>query len=474
MIQGPSMAVVLLLAGCAAPRPLQLEPCRVPEVEETLRCGSLAVPEDWSRPEGRKITLNVLVIPALQPDPARPPLFELAGGPGMAAAGAASFYTTAGRLHREKRDVVLVDQRGTGGSGALRCADLERRHPLLSMYPLPEVRRCRESLQGGADLSQYTTEASAADLEAVRAALGYPRLDLWALSYGTRLARAYMRRHPERVHAAVLVGTVGDDKKLPLWHARGAQDVVDRVFEQCAHDAPCARAFPGLQHEWARLLRRLDEQPVTVEVETASGKAPMRITRGPFDEALRSLLVTTAGQRRLPFLVHEMSSGRFGPFLKSLTPGGAAPGLAEGLYLSVTCAEDTQWISSEEREHATRRTFLGTYRVDEQAGACREWGVPKMRGPAGAPSSSDVPVLFFAGGLDYVTPPGWTTEVVKQFSRGRVVSVPDLGHFPDGLSHMECLDNITAEFFARGDARDVDVACVSTMLPPPFLLAEER
>jgi pimeloyl-ACP methyl ester carboxylesterase len=466
------LTLLVVLAAGTAPPPLGLASCRLPGVEETLRCGSLSVPEDWSRPAGRKITLRVVVVPALKLDPARPPLFELAGGPGIAAAGAASFYATAGRVHREKRDVVLVDQRGTGESGPLHCPELERGHPLQQMYPLDEVRRCRAALLRVADLGQYTTEASVADLEAVRAALGYARIDLWALSYGTRLARAYVRRFPDRVHAAVLVGTVGDDKKLPLWHARGAQDVFDKLLAQCASDAPCAGAFPEIRDEWSRLLKRLETQPVMVDVETAKGKKPVQIARGPFDEALRSQLANTVGQRRVPFLIHEMSAGNFRPFLKGLSPGGSAPGLAEGLYLSVACAEDTPWIGAAERAAATAGTFLGTYRIDEQAAACREWGVAKVTAPGPAPDPPKVPVLLLAGGMDYVTPAAWAEEIVHQYPRGRVVTFPNLGHFPDGLTNMECFDYITAEFFARGDAAGLDLSCQASMQPPPFVLAE--
>ena len=466
------MLMLVLFEARAASPSLQLEPCRLPQVDESLRCGTLPVPEDWSRPAGRKIGLRVVVVPALKPDPARPPLFELAGGPGMAATGAAPFYATAGRVHREKRDVVLVDQRGTGESRPLRCPELERAHPLRRMYPLDEVRRCRAALPREADLRQYTTEAAAADLEAVRAALGYARIDLWALSYGTRLARAYVRRFPDRVHAVVLVGTVGDDKKLPLWHARGAQDVLDKLLGQCASDAPCAGAFPALRDEWSRLLKRVETHPPMVDVETAEGKKSLRITRGPFEEALRSQLANTLGQRRLPFLIHEMSAGNFRPVLKGLSPGGSAPGLAEGLYLSLTCAEDTLRITAAERAAAAAGTFLGTYRVDEQTAACREWGVATVTTPGPAPDPPNVPVLFFAGGMDYVTPAAWAEEIVRQYPRGRVVTLPNLGHFPDGLTNMECFDSVTADFFARGDAAGIDLSCLASMQPPPFVLAE--
>ncbi len=163
------------------PAALPLKPCQVAGVESALLCGVLRVPENPQRPHGRKIELNIVVLPALEKDRQRVPLFDLAGGPGIAASGAASFFATAGQVHRQHRDVVLIDQRGTGQSHPLRCAEIESASPLSPMYPVDAVRRCRSELQLDADLSQYTTRNSARDVDAVRAALGYSKIDISAL-----------------------------------------------------------------------------------------------------------------------------------------------------------------------------------------------------------------------------------------------------------------------------------------------------
>jgi hypothetical protein len=180
----------LLLLGSAASlpaAPLDLRPCRVDGVAEELRCAELSVPEDWAKPGGRRIALHIVVVPALRPDPSLAPLFDLDGGPGMNVTQAAPFYATDGKAYRERRAVVLVDQRGTGRSSPLRCPQIEGASPLERMYPPEAVRRCREALTAQADLAQYTTAAAARDLDAVREALGAPRIDLSAISYGTRL-----------------------------------------------------------------------------------------------------------------------------------------------------------------------------------------------------------------------------------------------------------------------------------------------
>ncbi|HEV7501049.1 MAG TPA: alpha/beta fold hydrolase, partial [Vicinamibacteria bacterium] len=235
MRKGPLIAALLALTGTAtsetrsagAPPSLALTPCASDGALKGAWCGSLRVPEDPAQPVGRTLALHVVVLRALSPTPASVPLFHLDGGPGVAASGAAGFYLGPGSDYRRTRDVVLVDQRGTGGSGALRCPVLERRSPLDEYEPVDEVAGCRHKLEANADLRMYSTEIAAADLDRVRAALGYDRIDLWALSYGTRLAQVYLRSFGARVRSAVLVGFAPLDYKAPLFHAVAAQRVLD-------------------------------------------------------------------------------------------------------------------------------------------------------------------------------------------------------------------------------------------------------
>jgi pimeloyl-ACP methyl ester carboxylesterase len=458
-------------AGFAADSRLELSPCRPPGVEETLRCGDLLVAENPQQPSGRKIKLHVVVLPALDGKGGAPPLFDLAGGPGIGATGAAGFYATDGRIHRRERDVVLVDQRGTGESSPLRCQELELGNPRDRMYPPEMVKRCRLTLEKQAHLAQYTTANAAGDLDLVRAGLGYSRIDLSGLSYGTRLALAYMRLHPAHVRSAVLIGTVRDEEKMPLSHARNAQVVLDRLFDQCMSEAACHGAFPNLRQEWQSLLDSLQVKPVSTSGVVQGREVPVVMRRGPFAEAFRPLLLTTGSQIRVPYVIHRMSLGDFRPFLGATLSGGGE--ISEGLYLSVVCAEDTPRITSAEREAATTHTFLGTYRIDEQAGACREWNIPLAATPTASVKNPDVPILLLAGEMDYVTPAAWAREVAASFPRSRVVEVPKLGHFPDGLEHMECLEEMIASFFKHGDAGEVDSSCVKSMTRPPFVLSEK-
>jgi pimeloyl-ACP methyl ester carboxylesterase len=460
--------LILSGVGLAADGSLKLSPCRQEGLEETVRCGDLLVPENPRRPDQRQIKLHVMVLPALDGQGKAAPLFELAGGPGAASTDAAGFYATAGRIHRKTRDIVLLDQRGTGESSPLRCPELELADPSASMYPAAAVRRCRLTLEKAADLSQFTTANAVADLDTVRSRLGYPKIDLFGLSYGTRLALAYMRSYPERVRSAVLIGTLPDGKKLPLWHARNAQSVLDALFEQCASDAPCHDAFPDLKREWEDLLRRVRLAPITTSATAGGHETPVTLPAGTFAEALRGMLYSASDQIGVPLLVHRMSRGDFAPLVDRVA--GKTGFISEGLYLSITCAEDTPLITPDERESATAGTFLGTYRIDEQSGACRVWSVPRAPDPAWTAPRPDVPVLLIAGRLDAVTPPAWAKEVAGLLPRSRVLEIPGLGHFPDGLDHPECLDEVLASFYDSARPDRVDTSCIGRMTRPAFTL----
>src|ERR1051325_2884194 len=256
-----ALAAAAMYARSAASQGLSLNPCSEGPMK-AARCGTLIVPEDPARANGRTIALRVVVVPALSPTPGAAPLFHLDGGPGVAASGAAGFYLGPGSDYRRTRDVVLVDQRGTGGSSALRCPALERRSPLDEYEPVEEVAQCRRELEARTDLGLYSTESAAADLDRVRAALGYDRIDLWALSYGPRLAQVYLKSFGAHVRSAVLMGFAPLDYKAPLFHAAAAQRVLDLVLDGCQLDPDCAARYPDLRGEWRDLLGRLDRGPI--------------------------------------------------------------------------------------------------------------------------------------------------------------------------------------------------------------------
>jgi len=450
-----------MYARSAAAQGLSLNPCSEGPMK-AARCGTLIVPEDPARANGRTIALRMVVVPALSPTPGAAPLFHLDGGPGVAASGAAGFYLGPGAEYHRHRDIVLVDQRGTGGSNALPCPALQERTALDDYEPVELVAACRRELEARADLAQYSTERAAADLDAVRAALGYDRIDLWALSYGTRLAQVYLKRFRPHVRSAVLVGFAPLDYKAPLFHAVGAQRVLDLVLDGCQLDAECARRHPDLRAKWQAVLARLESGPVTF---TKDGRT-REIRRGPFGEAIRNLLVTAAGQRDLPDIIERAAAGDFSSLVAK--SGGGPPG-AEGLYLEIACSEGGARITDEDVRRHTAGTFLGDYRVSRERAACAAWPTYPVPEEFYAPPAAGPPLLVVSGEMDHVTPPAWAEAFCSSLPSCQLLRIPALGHGPfdlDQWKNGECLDEVMLGFYEHPDTVATD--CLRRMEPPAF------
>ncbi len=454
----------------AAPKgpTIPIEPCFIEGLDDTFLTATLEVPENRTKPDGRKIALHIVIVPALEKGSGRPPLFDIAGGPGLAATDEAAAYATDLRIHREQRDVVLVDQRGTGQSNPLHCPDLESRSSLDGGDITEAVRACRDELSKVADLSCYTTMDAVHDLDAVREALGYDQIDISGLSYGTLVVQTYMREYPEHVHAALMLGTVPLGARIPLYHPRHAEDVMQNVLDDCDADPDCGRAFPSLRRDWATLLETFDARPtVNAQYHDSTGTRNVALERGPFFDTLAGLLITPATQRRIPLMIHEAAAGNFQPFLDvALSSDEGA--FAEGMTLSVICREGTAQISPGEIEAATAGTFEGRYLVDRQIAMCSEWGLDAVPESDLRPVTSEIPTLLIAGAMDFVTPVSWAQEVSSRLTHSLVLVIDHMGHLPGGLDHMECFHGVVEQFFKSGSIIGLDTSCFQTMLPPDF------
>lgn len=456
-----------------------LKPCKVTGVEEELLCGKLTVFENRKTQSGRTIDLNVVVLPALDSGSKGAPLFDLAGGPGLAATDAASFYANEGREFRRHRDVVLVDQRGTGGSNPLHCRhDTNPQYFLDEMYTVEYVKSCRQELEQKADLTQYTTPVAMDDLDDMRAWLGYERINLFGLSYGTRAAQVYMRQHPERVRSAVLMGVTPTNHSTPLSHARDGERALNLLLNECAADSKCNKAFPNIKKELTKLLASLGRQPARAKYTLPETGKEIAVTvrREVFAEKLRKALYMPLGARKLPFIIYRAAKGDFIPFLSMAIPveRSRPDDLADGMYLSTTCNEDTRQINPSAAARMNKGKIFGNYRVDQQLRACSLWPEAQLRSGYWQPVVSNTPVLILSGFMDPVTPPGWAEEVARHLSSSKHVIIRHHAHVPEGLSHMECLDKMILEFLDKGSTKAIDTSCVGQMLPPTFFIEASK
>ena len=457
-----------------------LRPYKLPGINEELLCGKLTVFENRETRSGRTIDLNVVVLPALDPTSKEEPLFHLEGGPGVAATGAADFYAKEGKEYRRHRDVVLVDQRGTGKSNPLTAAARTKspQDYLTEMYPVEYVQNLRQALEQRADLTQYTTSIAMDDLDDVRAWLGYDRINLFGLSYGTRAVLVYMRQHPDRVRSAILMGVAPTYLKMPLYHARAAKRAMDLLLEQCAKDEACHEAFPQIQQEWEEVVERLGREPARVEYSppNKSATVTVEIQRDIFAEKLRFRMYSPDGARRIPLIIHQAARGDFGPFLKEAIPADrSVPDfIADGMYLCVTCAEDTPFIDQDEAAKVNAGNPFGNYRVFQQTRACSMWPRGKIPNGFHEPVTSNIPVLILSGNLDPITPPQRGEEVASHLPNSKHVIIAHGAHMPDGLTNFECVDQLMQEFLSKGSTKDLDTSCVERVLSPPFVTNESK
>ena len=451
----------------------RLRPCRLPAIDEKLLCGELTVFENRQTRAGRTIGLNVVVLPAFDQKTKAEPLFDLAGGPGAASTDAVNFYAKDGRDYRRRHDVVLVDQRGTGKSNGLKAKTREKRPQdfLTEMYPVNYVKNLRQILEQRADLSQYTTSIAMDDLDDVRAWLGYDQINLIGLSYGTRAALVYIRQHPEWVRTATLIGVAPTYLKMPMYHAQAAARAMDLLLQECEQDVQCHEAFPEIRDDWTNVIAQLEREPAKVEYSPPdkSDSVLLEVQRGVFGEKIRTWMYGRDQASRIPLIIHQAAHGDFGPFLREAIGPSIPDFIADGMYLSVTCAEDVPFIDQTEAAKLNAGNPFGNYRVFQQTRACSMWPEGKIPADFREPVSSNIPVLIFSGNMDPVTPPQRGEEVARYLPNSRHVVIPQAGHGVDGLTEPECVDRIIMEFMEKGDAKQLNVSCVERMAPPPFV-----
>ena len=474
IIRMAPLAVLLATPAAAQPPALALEACTVAGYPADARCGTLPVPENRDQPGGRQLSLNVVVLPATSGSPTRQAVAFFAGGPGQSATDFTGGHEMFGPL-RQTHDLLFVDQRGTGRSSPLECnlRDPANLQTYLDHFIPPDrAAACRDSLARTADLSRYGYPQLAHDTDAVRAALGYERLDLFGGSYGTRAAMMYMRMYPRRVRSVVLQGLVPPPFLQPAEYAPDMQAALDGVLAYCRADAACSAAFPNAAQEVRAVAARLEARPATAEVLDLVTGRRVRLTmeRGTFAEVIRKQLYDPILANRIPYLVHQAHEGDFRPLLRAaLADRRGVEESSWGLYLSIICSEDMSFIDPAAVARQDGRYLLGDYRYRQQADACRGW--PTYTPPPGyhEPLRSDLPVLLLSGELDPVTPPRWGVLAAATLPNSLHVVVPGGAHGYGGMPGVECVETLVVRFLRQGSARGLDTDCVRRIRRPPFL-----
>ena len=460
---GHSFALTLRRPGAAAKSTLQprtvgsiaFEPCL--DNGDAL-CGKYEVYENRALQNGRKIALNIMLLPSLAPRPPADPWFAIAGGPGQSAVQAYPVLELTAKI-RQQRDVVLVDQRGTGGSNPLPCQLRDSNDPqavFADLFPLEKVRACRAELEKKADLTQYTTTIAVEDLDDVRRAMGYDKLNLFGDSYGSRLALVYLRRHPEHVRTVTLQAIAPPDYKLFVGFPKTTRASIEGVLRLCASDDACHKALPDLEKEFKAVSARLAKAPAEANLNGQT----ITISDSAFINGTRSMLYIPELLSRLPLLVHRAYGGDWTPFVRAslFARRGLDRTVLRGMQFSVVCAEDVPGLET--------KTDDPRFRMMQEA--CHEWPHGAVPTDFHAPIRSSVPALLISGALDPVTPPEASKRLPGDLRNSRSIVVKEGTH----TTASPCIDGLIVDFVNRGSAADLDVSCVSQIHIPAFVTQE--
>jgi len=474
-----------LLTGCAqhnAQHHVQLSECRVPRLPTSARCGHIAVLENRSQANGRKIDIAFIVLPANTLSPLHDPLFMLPGGPGQSAAALAPLAAALGSVRRN-RDIVLVDPRGGGKSSPLHCAAFAPRDPLDEFADDDSARGAQDCLREiteahGADVAQYNTSALVADVDDIRQALGYEHINLWGGSYGTRVAQEYLRSFPQRVRAVVLDGVAPPSMRINLdvWPSREA--ALSALFTACTQDAACQHAYPDLDATLATIKRDLGNgRRVSIADPRTGATREISLTFDMIVGALQALMYVPEFASLAPTLLARASAGDYAPLAAAalMVTQDAQRSMNMALHYAVTCGEDAARIAPAEAKRVVD-TLRAPALAERNLVACRGWPKAPASPDSNAPLASDKPVLILSGGLDPVTPPSNGTKVAQTLPNSRHVVAAGYGHI---VSPHACVPRLIEKFIDEAGFGALSQSCLdylaSSARPPIFAsLLESR
>ena len=441
----------------------------------TAECASVKVPENPDQPSGRAIELFVARVPAISLNKKADPLFLIAGGPGTSAM---DLYTSsAGPFDRVRRDrdIILVDQRGTGRSHRLDCdyGDTNIFERLDDVEVGAANIKCRDELSKNSDLRMYTTSIAVRDLETVRVLLGYERINLYGNSYGTRVAQHYARRFPKSTRTVILDGVVNPETVLGPAIAIDAERALERIFKRCAEDADCVKAFPDPAADYRALRARLTARPERTTVSDAATGRPIQFDFNArhLSAVLRFASYTDDQAALLPLSLHLATheanftplASQFRVFANSLEAS-----FAYGMHNSVACSEDAPLIDGSKLDLvALNATHMGAEQVQQLIEACKDWPKGVVDADLHASLKSEAAALLLSGADDPVTPPQYATISQRAFADSKHVIIAGHGH---GQLGAPCVDRIIASFVAAGTARGLDTGCTDKLAPMPFFI----
>ncbi|MDX1508738.1 MAG: alpha/beta hydrolase [Woeseiaceae bacterium] len=471
----PALALLSLALSGPAPA-LELEDCRIsagpsfPGIK--ARCGTLERPLDPDDADAGSISLRVAVVPALNLQPEPDPVVPLAGGPGQGAVQFYSAYANAFEPVRRNRDILLVDQRGTGESSRMDCPfDEDVVEGQFSVeQTVAYMKDCLEALPH--DPRFFTTSVAVQDLEAVREALGYPALNLYGVSYGTRVAQHFARRYPDVTRTIVLDGVVPPQLALGPEIATESQKAVDNILARCADDEACAGAFPDIAAQFASVRARLSANPARVKLAHPITGQPesLRFGRLEFAAAVRMLAYSPHSIAIMPLLISEAADGNLQPLAAqyAMTLISMSETLAIGMHNSVMCTEDAPFFDRAGIDRAAlEASYMGPFQLEALQAICSVWPAGPIDEDFKRPLSTAIPTLLLSGSADPITPPRYADMAAAGLRKAWLLTGEHQGH---GQIAVGCMPRIVDDFISKQAIADADIECMQRTFVMPFFV----
>jgi pimeloyl-ACP methyl ester carboxylesterase len=439
-----------------------------PPLVSGAECGTLAVAENPQQPDGETIHLTILRLPAIHPAPRTDPLFIIVGGPGQSAVELAEQVFHTFEETRKYRDIIFVDQRGTGSSHPLACEGLVALGSNLTYTEKKaathiELRACAEQL--GERYQFYTTPYAVEDLEKIRQALGYPTINIWSVSYGTRVALEYMRRYPHAVRTAVLDGVAPVAIALPWSAERDALAALQQVNQQCLENEECWMRYGDLLEQARAVSTRLQQESVSLTIKHPSTGLPydLQVTHELFASAVRLALYSRDLTRLLPLAIQQSFAGDYQLLAALVALAEQRSGLGDislGMHYSVLCNEDFPQYQTQNAQASEQFLLLSAVQTTREA--CEIWPRHPLVADYFTAVESAVPTLLLSGARDPVTPPVWGEQVLTGLSNAKHAVAPG-GHH--SITFDGCTSRLIAQFIHTGDIDALDTRCVERILP---------
>jgi len=436
------------------------------------RCGTFRVPLDYTHPGSGTLELFFVVLRARTGPAAPDPVFHISGGPGQSASELAKSVPRFLQSVNSDREVVLLDQRGTGKSHPLECAPTvagpaQLQYLLGDLFPVDWVKACYLRLQVRPEF--FTTEIAMQDLHNLSIALGYKQFDLYGTSYGTRAVFSYLRQFPgDGVRTAVLKSPVPMNLVIAQDFAADAQRSLDLLFTHCAADPACNHEYPFVKSEFRKILDNLDHEPAKTKVLNPSTSTPEQVAldRSLIATLVRSTLYRPQAAAKLPLMIHRAYLGDWGPFAEqAVAVRSDIEGDAAGLYLSIVCSEDFPFIDDKQAKARSQGTFLRMYWYLQLRQGCRLWHAKPVKKSFRDPVNSSVPVLLITGSMDPTTPPPYTNAAMKYLTHALHLNFENGSH---AFNSGDCELAIIKEFVEKGSGKEIDTSCASKVEFPEF------